>query len=237
MTCGTSKTGLDGVIEVMLCADKTAKEHTERIARRFIGSDDVDTFRKIYQYLRHSINYVSDVSITPKDQFVKSPTRLMKDGYGDCKSYSIFAASILKNLGYKYKYRFIVQAGSDGITSAHVYVVAKTSDGRSIVIDGVHPVFNKEENYIYKKDFDMNVHYVAGFRKSQTVRRYGSNNYVGFIADTSSNFNAPDVQTNSERSKSQVSVMDQENTGNSVFKINTTTLIIATLILFVMLKK
>ena len=54
-------------------------------------------------------------------QFVKSPQKTYFDKYADCKSYSIFAASIFKSLGIPYSYRFV--SFSDSKIPTHVYLV------------------------------------------------------------------------------------------------------------------
>jgi len=110
------------------------------------------TCRAVFNFLIKKIQY----RIDPEGkQFIKVPARLMKDGTGDCKSYSILTASVLNCLGIECVMRFVSYDSGD---YSHVYVVAFDENGREIKIDAVAfvqcgTIFNEELKY--KKKLDM----------------------------------------------------------------------------------
>ena len=87
---------------------------------------------------------------------IKLPSALLKKRVGDCKSYSLFTASILENL--KIPYKFVYTSYNNNPIPAHVYVV--TEDG--CIIDAVYGIFNAEKKPTYRYTQDMNVRYMAG---------------------------------------------------------------------------
>jgi predicted transglutaminase-like cysteine proteinase len=114
---------------------------SKKRASIFKGKDDKETCRNIWSFLKHNIKYVED-SIHFQD--IKLPDRLVKERKGDCKSYSMFAASILENLGIPYKFAYT--SYTNNRTPSHVYV--QTNDG--CIIDAVWKKFNDEKPYTYK---------------------------------------------------------------------------------------
>ncbi len=91
--------------------------------------------------MKDNIRYVED-SVHFQD--IRLPNRLIKDGKGDCKSFAMFTASILENLGIPYK--FVYTSYTDNRVPQHVYV--QTDNG--IIIDAVWRQFNDEKPYTYK---------------------------------------------------------------------------------------
>lgn len=90
------------------------------------------------------------------EQLIKSPARLLKDGCGDCKSYTMFIASCLHCLGIPCKVRFVNFDGGKQYT--HVYPVAIDEQGREIVMDACEldtdgtPLYDYARQYSKKKD-------------------------------------------------------------------------------------
>lgn len=82
-------------------------------------------------------------------QNIKSPAQLIKDGTGDCKSYSVFISSVLQNLSVPHVIRY---AAYDKGDVTHVYIVAYPGTSNQIIIDAVHTRFNEEVAYTYKQD-------------------------------------------------------------------------------------
>lgn len=114
---------------------------SKKRASIFKGKDNKETCRNIWSFLKHNITYLED-SVHFQD--IKLPDRLVKERKGDCKSYSMFAGSILDNLGIPYKFAYT--SYSDNRTPSHVYV--QTNDG--YIIDAVWRKFNDEKPYTYK---------------------------------------------------------------------------------------
>ena len=113
---------------------------SKEFTKRFKGKSDKQTAKKIYNFLK-SLKYVKD----GENQKIKTIRVLVKDGSGDCKSYTVATSAILKNLGIPH---FIVYTSYDrsDATPSHVYVQLK--DGT--IIDAVYKSFDKEAPYAYK---------------------------------------------------------------------------------------
>jgi hypothetical protein len=136
---------------------KKYASHSELIAPELIGYSLEDTVNNIQNFLYNHIQY----SIDGSDQMLKSPACAWATRHEgtDCKSYSIFASTILLNLGVKHYLRRIKQAVmSDAFT--HVYVIipidqdkAKLNKGY-YVIDGTIQ-YNDELPFNTKDDIYM----------------------------------------------------------------------------------
>jgi len=118
-----------------------AKEQSRSRAKLFKGNSEKETAKNIFNFLKDNIRYVED-SVHFQD--IRLPNRLIKDGKGDCKSFAMFTASILENLGIPYK--FVYTSYTDNRVPQHVYV--QTDNG--IIIDAVWRQFNDEKPYTYK---------------------------------------------------------------------------------------
>jgi hypothetical protein len=114
---------------------------SKRRSSMFEGKNNKETANNIWSFIKHNINYIED-SISFQD--IKLPNRLIKDKKGDCKSFSMLAASILENLGIPYKFAYTSYTNSK--TPGHVYI--QTDDG--YIIDAVWNKFNSEKPYTYK---------------------------------------------------------------------------------------
>ncbi len=114
---------------------------SKKRASLFKGKNKLETCKNIFNFLKDNITYVED-SVYFQD--IKLPNRLIKERKGDCKSYSMFTASILECLGIPYKFAYT--SYTDNKTPQHVYV--QTNDG--IIIDAVWHKFNSEKPYTYK---------------------------------------------------------------------------------------
>ena len=111
----------------------------------------------IFDFILMNVRYVEDPGNV---QMIKTPDRTLKDGYADCKSMSVLAASCLWCLGVpEVRLRFV--SFSELPTYTHVYAVA-TKDGETIIVDPVdrlngHPQFDyaryskKCKDYIYRQ--------------------------------------------------------------------------------------
>ncbi|MEI6694560.1 MAG: transglutaminase domain-containing protein [Bacteroidota bacterium] len=143
------------IVNAILYADAKDKSNVLELAQSLKGLNDLKTCKNIWEFIKKNITYKIDPS---GQQFIKSPAKLWKDKTGDCKSFSIFYASILKALKIPYKYRF-ASYSSDQKEFTHVYVIANNS----IVCDAVMNEFNTEKQFNFKKDYDMTkISYMAG---------------------------------------------------------------------------
>lgn len=148
-----------------------AVKQTDLFSRDFKGKNNLESAFKIWSFLRNSIKYKKD---SDQNQDIRLPNRLVSDGYGDCKSFSLFAASILANIGMPVNFRYVSYSRSPIPT--HVYVTSKDERGNEIIIDGVYNLFNKESKFTFKKDHVMNVATLSGigaFNKPGKLDRLG----------------------------------------------------------------
>jgi transglutaminase-like putative cysteine protease len=112
-----------------------AKAQMGEFSKSFRGRNPKETCKKIFDYIKSNFTYVADGG----EQIIKLPSALLKKKVGDCKSYSLFTASILENL--KIPYKFVYTSYNSNPIPQHVYVI--TEDG--CIIDAVYGIFNKEE--------------------------------------------------------------------------------------------
>lgn len=141
------------IIATILVADAKAAPYTTDQARQLAKPTVKKTCEAIYDFVRKNITYKEDPDGL---QLIQSPGHLFwgKDGKGkgegDCKSMSIFCASILQNLGINYAYRFISQ--TRGADYHHVFIVVPDENGTIIVLDCVDSLFNSPATYVKVKD-------------------------------------------------------------------------------------
>ena len=140
------------IIDVLLEADSKAAAFTKKFAPTLKGATLIETCRNVYEFVKTQIPYKID---EPGYQWIKSPGRLWADRQGDCKSFSLFIASCLRNLGIPYGYRFTSYRAEDP-TPTHVYVFVPQKNGAPIILDAVWKgPFNTEKRYAHKKDVLM----------------------------------------------------------------------------------
>lgn len=135
--------------------EKLVPEATKQMkdfAIKFRGRTETETCHNIFNYIKNNFVYVADQD----EQIIKLPSALLRKKVGDCKSYSLFTASILSNLGIPY--HFVYASYNDNPIPHHVYV--ETENGCKI--DVVYGKFNQEKKAKYKYKKNMNVRYMAG---------------------------------------------------------------------------
>ena len=117
----------------------------------------------IYRFLHDHVQYTADGAL----QQISSPActwRKRKEGV-DCKSFSVFASSILTNLGINHAIRQVRQPGYNPDNFTHVYVVifqdqdqqSYSNDAPTFVIDATRHQ-NEEVTYLEKSDLMMLQH-------------------------------------------------------------------------------
>jgi hypothetical protein len=130
-----------------------AVAQTKDIAQQFKGATDSDTCRKIFDFLKSKVKYDKD-GFTQK---IKYPSALLREGRGDCKSYSLFTAAILKNLNIPFRWTYASYTPGVEIPG-HVYI---TTDS-GCICDVVWGKFNSEKKAYNKFYKSMNISYISG---------------------------------------------------------------------------
>lgn len=145
------------IVRVILEADQLAAPYTDEFAAHIDEGDTLATCRRLHAFIQQNIEYREDPGGL---QDIKSPGALFQSGFGDCKSFSVFTASVLRNLGIPYRYRFASYTEDGDVT--HVYVVATDEDGSDVVIDAVPPIhFNRETSSVYTLDYNSAGHLIG----------------------------------------------------------------------------
>lgn len=126
------------------------KWHTTKLAERLKGKNLNETLGNIYRFVYTHIGYQKD---SPTREEVRLPLRTLYDQKGDCDCYSTLIASMLENLGIKYKVRLAGYHNRNYFQ--HVYIIVPTKEiARGYyVIDPVVEGYNNEEPYTMIKDY------------------------------------------------------------------------------------
>jgi len=135
------------IIETIMAMDAESSRwiRDDMAAECLRGDTERDTLRNVWQFVKSNNTYRPDPS---GHEQVKSPRALFTTRTGDCKSYSIAEAALLRALGIPYKYRF---ASYDNGDFTHVYVMARTREGW-LPLDAVHKKPLEEVPYRRHKD-------------------------------------------------------------------------------------
>lgn len=120
------------------------------------GNTRRDTLRNVWSFVKHNNQYRADRG----HQKIKTPAALFHSGTGDCKSYSVSEAALLRALGFSdIRYRFA--SYDEGGDFTHVYVVCRLN-GQNVILDAVHTRFDDEVPYTRKKDIPATGSGIAG---------------------------------------------------------------------------
>ena len=135
------------------------KDQPQDIVRELRGKSVDEACEKIFGYMVANTHYRLDDDGV---QMIKSPGRLISDGCGDCKSYTMFIASCLHCLNIPCIVRFVNYDGGNQYT--HVYPVAIDEMGNEIPMDaceldddgvtclyGYARPFKKKKDIVYGK--------------------------------------------------------------------------------------
>ena len=147
--------GLNGdIIECWKKCYEEFKDQTRDLVTEIrYGSTIDEKCQAIFGYMVTNTRYRLD---DDGEQLIKSPARLIADGCGDCKSYTMFIASCLHSLGIPCKVRFVNFDG--GTQYTHVYPVAIDEQGNEIIMDACEldtdgtPLYDYARRYIKKKE-------------------------------------------------------------------------------------
>lgn len=134
------------------------------LAKRLRGNTPEESCSNIHAFIRSRIRYILD----PENrQFIESPARTLAKGFGDCKAYSLLAASLLTNMGLECSIRFVSYERGSQIPT-HVYVVG----AGKFVIDACLPDFNDEKKYSFKMDKPTRIMSIAGIGASDNTYNF-----------------------------------------------------------------
>ncbi|MBW1296429.1 hypothetical protein [Aquimarina litoralis] len=157
LSSGNTETTVNHMIDWV----RTHQKQTEKLSTVLKGRTLAETVTSIYDFLYHHIQYKADGT----DQLLRSPAcgwYQRKEGI-DCKSYSIFASSILTNLRISHIIRQVKQPFHFPEQFTHVYIVVP-KNGKDLkkgyfVIDATKHE-NTEVQFTEKKDVFMSLpHY------------------------------------------------------------------------------
>ena len=148
------------IITGMLQAHKIYAKEYDKIAPAFKGRTDLETGRKIYNFLKSNVKYVVEPD---EKQTLKSPSAILYTGNttgSDCKNYSLFTGGILSALNRRgakinWAYRYASYRMFDKMPH-HVFTVINPDTENEIWIDAVLPKYNLKKQYNYKTDKKVN---------------------------------------------------------------------------------
>jgi hypothetical protein len=148
------------IITGMLQAHKIYAQEYDKIAPAFKGRTDLETGKKIYNFLKNNVKYVVEPD---EKQTLKSPSAILYTGNttgSDCKNYSLFTGGILSALNRRgakinWAYRYASYRMFDKMPH-HVFVVINPDTQNEIWVDAVLPKYNLKKQYNYKTDKKVN---------------------------------------------------------------------------------
>lgn len=117
------------VVESELACYEQWKDQPRSLVENLCGTID-EKCEAVFAYLVDHVIYKLDDN---GQQYIKSPARLLSDGYGDCKSFTMFIACCLHCMGIEHIIRFVNYDGGNQYT--HVYPVAIDERGNEIILD------------------------------------------------------------------------------------------------------
>lgn len=161
----------------------TAILEMDRISDRWVNKDEVECLRgnsdeetlyNVWALVKKNVRYRPD---RPGREVVKSPGALFKIKSGDCKSFSIAEAAMLRQLGFKnIKFRF-VSYSPDAIVT-HVYIVVRHK-GQEYILDAVHDRFDQEVPYTFKQDIKAYSSGISGIPAQKPAAANNNQKFVG----------------------------------------------------------
>ena len=146
------------IVECWKACYERFKEQPKQLVASLRGKGSVDDkCEAIFGYMINNTYYKLD---REGEQLIKSPARLLADGCGDCKSYTMFIACCLHCLGIPCIVRFVNFDGGNQYT--HVYPVAIDEDGDEIILDACELDDNGVVRYGYARPYKRKKDIVYG---------------------------------------------------------------------------
>lgn len=132
---------------------------TKQIAPYFKGKTPNETCINIWNFLKKQIQYVKDPD---GYQLIKTPKRFLKEKTGDCKSYSLISAGILKNIYPQADVFLRYSSYNSNKIPSHVYTILNLNN-KSYICDGVYNKPLSEKKYKHKEDYKMKIYTLSGY--------------------------------------------------------------------------
>jgi hypothetical protein len=152
------------IIRAIQEADTLAPPYTRDFALSLHYDSVDDLCRQLWHFVRDNVQYQEDPN---GYQNVQLPGPLYHSGAGDCKSMTLFTASVLANISIPYRYRFISQ--DRRVDYHHVYLVVTDERGRDIILDCVEDTYGAEVPHEKQKDMRVTPHKVSGIIGASTI--------------------------------------------------------------------
>lgn len=95
-----------------------------------VGESASDVVARVWTWLRDSVEYVAD----GEKQVLQMPGKFARTLRGDCKSYTMFAAAVLLNCGFRVRFVFTENSGKN--EPEHVYLEVMNEMGNIVPLDG-----------------------------------------------------------------------------------------------------
>jgi hypothetical protein len=153
--------------------EKAAWQVEGFVDQELSGLSTYEACEKLWNWVKYHIRYQKDERGLEQ---VRSPRRLVHDGYGDCDCFTTFISTCLQVLGVpvilritKYKENYF----------QHIYPVVPVGEGK-IIMDCVVDRFNYEEPYSEKKDYDMDLQYLDGIDDDAPVKGVDAQDLFGW---------------------------------------------------------
>lgn len=153
---------VDDIINAIVKAQKKYQKDYYHIYTYFVGSNEIETARNVWNFLKKNVDYVIELDT---QQTIKSPAAILstskkKFGGNDCKNFALFTAGALSAYrdnelkDFDLYFRFASYDYFDRIPQ-HVYVVMKIGN-KEIWIDPVLDQFDEHRQPTYFIDKKIN---------------------------------------------------------------------------------
>jgi hypothetical protein len=146
----------DTVHVIPLIVKKTAWQVQKYVDHELKGLNTYDACKKLWQFVKYHIEYRPDERGIEQ---VRSPRRLIHDGYGDCDCGTTFILTCLYVLKIPATRRITKYEEN---RFQHIYPVVPLRNGKEIIVDFVVHQFNYEEPYTEKEDYKMDLQFLDG---------------------------------------------------------------------------
>lgn len=168
----------------------------EKLAPLLLGNTLQRTVANIYDFLYNHIQYKADGAA----QEIRSPQCAWhtRDRGTDCKSYSVFAGAICKELGLPFSIRKIQQSTDSPGNYSHVYIIVHDKSTYHVIDATKHE--NTESSFIKKYDVSMK-HYGLNASIADEQKHCAFHDYFGRICDTLTENGACSKQVNTLKNK------------------------------------
>ena len=167
----------DTVHLIPLIVKKTAWQVQGYVDAELKGLSTYDACKKMWDFVKHHIEYRPDKRGVEQ---VRSPRRLIHDGFGDCDCGTTFILACLYVLRIPATRR-ITKYKEDRFQ--HIYPVVPLQNGGEIIVDFVVHQFNYEEPYSEKKDYKMDLQFLDGIGENNTLMGVDANDLYENLSD------------------------------------------------------